>query len=152
MCIVFLLTTILCSMQNTTHTLKELHWLNGSWMMETKRGKVYEHWTIDSDTQMSAKVFFVSESDSTLSESIMLKQEAGGVFYIPTVTDQNEGKSVRFGPMRADGDAVVFENKQHDFPQRIFYRKFSNDNMLAWIEGEIEGKTKRSEFPYVRAK
>jgi hypothetical protein len=43
----------------------------------------------------------------------------------------------------------VFENPQHDFPQRVGYRR-DGDTMLAWVEGMASGKPRRVEFPYRR--
>ena len=49
-----------------------------------------------------------------------------------------------------DGEAV-FENKAHDFPQRVFYRRCGAD-LCAGIEGVMKGKTEREEWRYSRAK
>ena len=50
------------------------------------------------------------------------------------------------------GDSmVVFENSQHDFPQRIGYQRTAPDTLFAWIEGTEKGQTRRIEFPYRRA-
>ena len=34
---------------------------------------------------------------------------------------------------------VLFENPQHDFPQRIGYRRDAPDVLHAWIEGTLNG-------------
>jgi len=46
---------------------------------------------------------------------------------------------------------VVFENLEHDFPQRIGYRFSSPDSLFAWIEGELSGELQRIEFFFRRA-
>jgi hypothetical protein len=40
---------------------------------------------------------------------------------------------------------VVFENPQHDFPQKIGYQRVSPDALLAWIEGTDKRETRRIE-------
>ena len=50
----------------------------------------------------------------------------------------------------ATTDSVVFENPEHDFPQRVGYRRIGADSVLAWIDGTSEGKQRRFEFPYRR--
>ena len=51
------------------------------------------------------------------------------------------------------GDTLVtFENTQHDFPQRVIYRKRGADSLLAWIEGTIGGRSRRVDFPYARVR
>ena len=46
--------------------------------------------------------------------------------------------------------SVVFENAQHDFPQRVGYQQRGPDSLLAWIEGSRDGRVRRIEFPYTR--
>jgi hypothetical protein len=48
--------------------------------------------------------------------------------------------------------SVVFENRQHDFPQQVAYERRGADSLLAWISGPMKGQTRRIEFPYVRVK
>ena len=43
----------------------------------------------------------------------------------------------------------MFANAAHDFPQRIGYRR-RGDRLDAWIEGTVDGRARRVEFPYVR--
>ena len=50
----------------------------------------------------------------------------------------------------ATTDSVVFENPEHDFPQRVAYRRLGADSVLAWIDGTNDGKKQRFEFPYRR--
>ena len=45
---------------------------------------------------------------------------------------------------------VVFENLEHDFPQRVGYRRLADGNLAAWIEGTSKGKYRRIDFPYQR--
>jgi hypothetical protein len=45
---------------------------------------------------------------------------------------------------------VVFENREHDFPQRVGYERTAPDTLSAWIDGTINGKARRVEFPYKR--
>jgi hypothetical protein len=44
----------------------------------------------------------------------------------------------------------VFENPQHDFPQRIIYKRDGADGLKARIEGESKGKPKAFDYPMQR--
>ncbi len=55
------------------------------------------------------------------------------------------------GPAGAPIDSIIFENLQHDFPQRVGYQRTGPDTLLAWIEGPRNGQVRRIEFPYRRA-
>jgi len=45
--------------------------------------------------------------------------------------------------------SVVFENAEHDFPQRVGYRR-SESGVAAWIEGTVKGQMRRIDFAYTR--
>jgi hypothetical protein len=51
----------------------------------------------------------------------------------------------------SDGE-VVFENPEHDFPQRIIYRRESADALFARIEGQEKGVNKAMDFRFKRSK
>ena len=50
----------------------------------------------------------------------------------------------------ASADSVVFENPDHDYPQRVGYRRIGADSVLAWIDGTSNGKQRRVDFAYRR--
>jgi len=55
-----------------------------------------------------------------------------------------------FVAIAATADSVLFENPEHDYPQRVGYRRVGTDSVLAWIDGTSNGKQQRVEFPYRR--
>jgi Domain of unknown function (DUF6265) len=58
--------------------------------------------------------------------------------------------SAEFVSITATPNEVVFENAQHDFPQRVGYQRQGAD-LAAWIEGSKDGQTRRIDFHYRRA-
>jgi hypothetical protein len=55
-----------------------------------------------------------------------------------------------FKALTATADSVVFELPEHDFPQRVGYRRVGADSVRAWVEGTMNGTMRRVEFPYAR--
>ena len=47
-------------------------------------------------------------------------------------------------------DEVVFANPQHDYPQRVIYRKGGPDSLMARTEGKINGVERDIDFIYRR--
>jgi hypothetical protein len=45
---------------------------------------------------------------------------------------------------------VTFSNPQHDFPQRIIYRRRGADSLVARVEGTRGGAVRGVDFPYAR--
>jgi len=128
----------------------ELQQLSGTWMMQTKRGALYETWKRTGKDEMQGKSFKLNGKDTLVLENVRLSKSSDGLFYIPTMTDQNEGKPVPFKMIDAKNKTFVFENKEHDFPQRIIYHLVNKDSVHAWIEGTENGKAGRSDYYFRR--
>lgn len=139
--------------QQKQDKLKDLDWIVGNWEMVTPEGTVRESWFKDSDSSMHGMGLFTAPAGDTLySENISLVQSGDTLFYIPAVSNQNDGKPVPFKEMKFSADEVIFENKAHDFPQRIVYKRTSDSTMNARVEGMQEGKARAEEFSYTRSK
>jgi len=123
----------------------------GSWEMQTAKGKIVEQWVQNSDQTLSGKSYRINaKGDSVLSETLQIRKIGKEIFYCSTVANQNEGKEVCFKLVSTKDKIYIFENKEHDFPQRIVYENQGKKEMLASIEGELNGKSRKSEFRYKR--
>jgi len=80
-------------------------------------------------------------------ELTLIKEEGGRLLYEAHPRGQ---PTATFTARVATPDSVVFEAPEHDFPQRVGYRRIGTDSVLAWVEGTMKGKTRRIEFPYAR--
>ena len=80
-------------------------------------------------------------------EQLQIREEQGVLIYTAKPARQPQAS---FRVTAADGDAVVFENPTHDFPQRISYRRQPDGSLLARIEGELRGQPRAVEFPMRR--
>lgn len=122
----------------------------GKWEMKTKNGKIVEHWKKHSDSLIGTSFRFNVTGDSVLTEAVVLKKIQGEWHYcVTTYQIGYEGKT-NFKLIATTDDTFIFENKQHDFPQQITYQNKGKTELLAWIEGEINGNKKKIEFPYKR--
>ena len=132
--------------------LKQFAFLVGNWEMKTTKGKITEHW-IKSKDSLNGKSFRHSvKGDSTLTETVVIKKIDNIFHYCVTGLEKHNAGTTNFKLISADGVTYVFENKAHDFPQKIVYQNKGKDQLLAWIEGENNGKKIKSEFPYIRIK
>lgn len=124
--------------------LKEMEWMIGTWQIGSQ--SVYERWENVSDTEFKGVNFSVEGSDTTVHEYIQLRVTEESVFYIPRVIEQNQGMPIQFKLISEDPKKLVFQNKEHDFPQLIVYVKNNDTSIDAWIEGEVNGKLMKSDF------
>lgn len=126
--------------------------LQGTWEMKTSRGSIFEEWTQTDDKLLQGKSYLLKGADTVLLERIQLKEDGKNVYYIPTVQNQNNQQPIAFTMISSSESRFVFENKQHDFPQRIIYRFVTTDSIVARIEGTKNGKEQSSEFYFKRTK
>lgn len=131
---------------------KQLHALEGKWMMKTKRGFMGEEWIKVNDDYLQNKGFFIKGTDTIITERVALKKTTQGIFYTSTVEDQNNKQPIAFKLTSADDHVFVFENPKHDFPKRITYKLVSVDSLHAYIDGGIDAAGKRQDFYYRKIK
>lgn len=144
---------ILCAWTTKqTNDIKKAEWLIGTWENKTQKGSIYETWNKTNDNEYSGKSYILKEKDTIVFEIIRLVQEQDGLFYIPTVKNQNDGLSVRFNTKTISETQLVFENQQHDFPQIISYTRISTDSLVAEISGTKNGQEREQIFPMKRVK
>jgi len=80
-------------------------------------------------------------------ELTLIKQDGARLLYEAHPSGQ---PPATFVASVANGDSVVFAAPEHDFPQRVGYRRVGRDSVLGWIEGTMRGARRRIEFPYRR--
>ena len=73
------------------------------------------------------------------------------IYYVPTVSGQNDNQPVLFKMIEVGENYFVSENKKHDFPQIIRYTLEAPGVLLAVIEGNLNGKDEKREFRFRRA-
>ena len=123
--------------------------LPGKWQLENST--TIEKWEKDGEL-FKATVYKPIGKEALVSERIRLIERDGEIFYEATVRGQNKEKPVPFKLTESTKDRVVFKNELHDFPQAIAYQFISQDQMVATIEGRLNGKLEKYEFNYSRIK
>ena len=130
-------------------------WLPGDWEMHSPKGITRESWQRVNDTLFQGfSAFLLPSGDTASYEHIKLIRNDNTWWYIPTVSNQNEGKEVRFRLTNATDTSMIFENKTHDLPQRIGYIRTSATSIHAYISGPSKeaGKEKQIDFKYTKTK
>ncbi|RZK55145.1 MAG: hypothetical protein EOO87_08645 [Pedobacter sp.] len=132
--------------------LNQFAFLTGTWELKTAKGKVTESWVKSKDSLNGKSYRHNLKGDSVLSEAVVIKKINNVFNYCVTGFEQNNLGTTNFKLVSSNNNTFIFENKTHDFPQRIVYQNKGKTQLLAWIEGEIDGKKMKSEFPYIRIK
>jgi hypothetical protein len=144
----------------TVPPLDTMKWLIGSWENKNENGVMTETWSQQDDSALTgivtASYLFKDESmdeprlrTDTL-ETIRIEQLWGKLSYIPAVKDQNNGMPVKFKMTFCNAERFVFENPDHDFPQKITYERIGADSLVATVSGKWEGQEVKETFPMKR--
>ena len=71
----------------------------------------------------------------------------GYISYIATVGNQ---QPILFALVESSNNKYVFENKEHDFPQRLIYYFINENSIKVFVEGEMDGKLEKDEYNLTR--
>ena len=132
-------------------SLNDMRWLIGNWEMNIEGSKLYENWE-KSDKKYSGKSFMTLETDTLFSESISLEIKENILCYVVLVKNQNNNQSVVFKFKEFIYNEFRFENLEHDYPQRIVYKKINSNKLYARIEGNNNGKVQQYSFLFTKLK
>lgn len=135
--------------QAQSSRLDSVFWLVGCWELLTpdKNQIVQESWGAPLSGSMLGMSRTVRDGKLIEFESIILRVEKGKLVYEAHPSGQ---PTATFMSTSISDKSVIFENPKHDFPQKIGYQRDGDSSLLAWIEGPVDGKPRRTEFPYHR--
>lgn len=128
--------------QNSTSDFK---WLEGNWKGSMGSITFYEKWIVISDSLMIGQGVTLSGKDTLVVENLRIQKIGKFLAFIPAVGDSHP---VLFTLTETKDDQWTFENMEHDFPQRITYKKLNTESFVAYTEGEEKGKQRKNEFAY----
>ena len=130
-------------------TVDRVAWLHGCWRSTGGEATVEEQWMAPRGGTMLGMGRTIRGSTLVEYELVLIKEEEGRLAYEARPSGQ---PTATFMATTASDSSVVFENPQHDFPQRVGYRRNGADGLEAWIEGQANGKSRRVDFSYQRAR
>lgn len=138
------------SMAQEITDLSQFEFMLGEWRAEFPDMAFCESWTKESDTRFVGSAYKVMGGDSTLSESLSLEiidnGFYNGVYYVAKPVLQD---STYFKFITGTNEDAEFQDPDHDFPQRIIYRKIDADRMFV-VVGNLGENAKEIEFNFIR--
>lgn len=131
--------------------LAEFAWLAGCWRGNVNQREFREHWMPLRGNLMLGTGHTVAGGRTQDFEYIRLEPRADGVHYVASPTGQKE-TSFRLAERTADGADPIwtFANAEHDFPQRIVYRRGTDGWLYIHVEGKLKGEERRVIYPLRR--
>lgn len=120
---------------------------SGKWKIISDKIEYYEEWELLSANEMVGIGFSIEEGDTVLSEQLYLKKFADQWAYVAQPVNQT---ITLFALSEYSENKFTFENKEHDYPQRIIYEFTADGKLNAATEGIIEGELMRRDFNFIR--
>jgi hypothetical protein len=140
------LTVVVLSGSARAQTIDQLEWMAGCWRQESAGRVVDELWMAPSGGAMLGISRTVAKQRAVAHEFMQIREDDGRLVFVARPSGQAEAT---FTLVKNAGGEVVFENPQHDFPQRVIYRR-TDGGLTGRIEGIQNGKPRSADFPMRR--
>jgi hypothetical protein len=141
---------VAASAQTPKSSINDLAWLAGCWEGTIRGRQVNEQWMKPGGGIMLGMARTVSQGKAAEFEFTQIREDKdGAIYYVAKPSGQAEAS---FKLVKLQNKEAVFENLQHDFPQRIIYRLQPDGSLFARVEATDKGQLRGIDYPYKRAK
>lgn len=127
--------------------IEQARWLAGCWELKRGNRTGFEMWMPPAGGIMMGASRTVANGQVVEWERLQLSEKDGHLVYTSLPSGQTE---VSFTSTVTTDSGFTVENLQHDFPQRIIYRRHGADSLIARIEGPGGSGTRGIDFPMRR--
>ena len=128
--------------------IERLGWLAGCWERSSATGSMEEQWMAPRAGIMLGMGRVIRDGAVVAHEAMRIEQRGDTLVFVANPSGQAQAE---FTATTIERDAVVFENPEHDFPQRVAYRHAAGDSLHARIEGTMDGSERGIDFRMGRA-
>jgi len=140
--------SLLSSLPVAAADISSLTWLSGCWAYDDQDSGSGEYWMPPAGSTMLAVSRTVRDGRMVAFEYLRIVEDDE---HSLTLFASPSGQlQAQFYLTSLKDTQIVFENLDHDFPQRIIYRLSDNDRLLGRIEGQTDGRTVAVDFPMTR--
>jgi hypothetical protein len=129
--------------------LSDLAWMAGLWTGVKDGVEMEESWLPPKGNTMIGLHRDVKNNRTMSFEFFRIEAAADGITYWASPRSK---PPTPFRMIELSGKKVVFENPQHDFPQRVIYWLEGDNALHAKIEGTFKGKAASEEWVWKRNK
>ena len=129
----------------------DLGWLSGYWLSCENGREVSETWSDRRGGLMLGTNIALRGSGEAGWEQMRIAPSTEGAPGRLSFFAQPGGQSAAEFPMaRAGAGEIVFENADHDFPQRVIYRR-DGARLVGRIEGRVDGQERSAQWHFEAA-
>ncbi|MBK7264787.1 MAG: hypothetical protein IPI12_00230 [Ignavibacteriales bacterium] len=144
--VTFFATSFLVNAQDAV-SLKKLGWLKGKWSRVTANVEQFETWNIISDSILSGEGYHIKSNNKKVTEKLTIKWLDKKLVYIADVPHNK--KPVIFQNVVLNDTLAVFENKSHDYPNKISYLKLNKRSFRVTLDNNAGTNSRVMTFTLV---
>lgn len=120
--------------------LASLAWLAGTWVSDDSESPhTVEHWLVPEGGSMLGVNRAAQGGRTVFFEYLRIEAQPEGIAYL--ASPRGKAPPTRFAAVASSSGFIAFENLEHDFPQRIEYRR-EGDRLHMQVSGMVDGATK----------
>ena len=123
-----------------------LSWLTGCWTGSDGEVTTEEHWTSAAGGAMLGMNKAVADGRVVFFEFLRIVPQEGRLCYLASPAGK---PPTAFCATTVSDQRVVFENREHDYPQRIVYERHG-ELLRARTEGVVDGKERSESWEWGR--
>lgn len=125
-----------------------MKWLSGCWASVNGEAGSGEQWMPPAGRSMFGMSRTVRDGATVAFEFMRIaEEESGKVVFVAAPSGQ---QPATFELLSLSDNEVIFENPDHDFPQRVLYRLMPGNLLTGRIEGTVNGAARGIDFPMKR--
>jgi hypothetical protein len=151
---VFIVASFLLSCSSTPNQLRNLIWLQGEWHAQKDSTLFIETWKMQDDSTMLGKGSIVEGGDTSVFESLELKQQKDGLFYVVNLPNKPNVIYFRFIEQKTNARAASFLFQRVDTIVnslfQIQYEQLLNDKMRVELSMPNAKQKELLEFKQVK--
>lgn len=106
--------------------------LKGTW--KTMDNESFEHWDKLDSNKLKGFSYYFKNNQMVVTEYLEIRILKDQIIYEASVIGANSGKTISFQCVKNDS-LFIFENLNHDFPQRISYQFLNKDEIFINLSG-----------------
>jgi hypothetical protein len=126
-------------------SIQDLAWMAGHWAVEKDGTRTEEVWLAPAGGFLLGMGRTAPKTGRASFEFLRIEQRKGGPVY---VASPGGGATTDFPLVDFGERFVLFENPEHDFPQRIRYELTTAGELHARVSGTVVGKEESEEWTW----
>lgn len=121
--------------------IKKFEWLAGQWEGIMGTGIYHEEWTLTENNELTGRAYLLKQGEISNNEKLMIHQAQNEIYYTADVS--HNPSPVSFKLTYSSDTIFIFENPEHDFPKKITYEIKDENNFIATVEADMDGRKRK---------